>query len=127
MSCLISVIIVDYNSGEMLCECLACLERQSYKGFEVVVVNNGDDNYTVLDLGVPSLDLTVKSSGKNLGFAVANNLAVKQAIGDWLAFLNPDAYPRSNWLEEFVEGLKCYPDLGLEQAIAVWWQASSKT
>ncbi len=46
------------------------------------------------------LSATLIDAGKNLGFAVANNRAATKASGDWLAFLNPDAYPLPDWLSE---------------------------
>jgi len=111
MSGMISVIIVDFNSGEMLHKCLQHLKEQSYKNFEVIIVNNGASNYTAADFESLGLDLRLKSPSENLGFAAGNNLAVKQAKGDWLAFLNPDAYAASNWLEELVAGVERYPDV----------------
>jgi len=111
MSGMISVIIVDFNSGEMLHKCLQHLKEQSYKNFEVIIVNNGASNYTAADFKSLGLDLRLKLPSENLGFAAGNNLAVQQAKGDWLAFLNPDAYAASNWLEELVAGVERYPDV----------------
>jgi len=107
----ISVIIVDYNSGNRLQKCLKHLKDQSYKNFEVIIVNNGSANYSVHDFETSNLDLDLIHADKNLGFAAGCNLAVKTAKGRWLAFLNPDAYADENWLKEFISATKRYTDV----------------
>jgi len=42
-------------------------------------------------------------AGANLGFAAGNNLAAAQALGDWLALINPDAFAAPDWLERLLE------------------------
>ncbi len=111
MSPLISVIIVNYNAGERLQKCLEHLTKQTFKAFEVLVIDNNSQDGSADDLIFPTLDLNVTYAGENLGFAAGNNKAVKQAKGEWLAFLNPDAYAAPNWLEEFVKGMQAYPDV----------------
>ena len=111
MPFLISVIIVNYNAGDKLQKCLAHLELQTYKNFEVLLIDNDSKDGSVDDLNFPTLDITLKRAGENLGFSAGNNEMVKSAKGDWLAFLNPDAYAASNWLEEMVVGVERYPDV----------------
>lgn len=116
----ISVIIVDFNSGNRLQKCLKHLQSQSYKSFEVIIVNNGSENYSVQDLRTFNVNIELIKANKNLGFAAGCNLAAKTAKGRWLAFLNPDAYADENWLNEFIEATDRYADVqafGLTQII----------
>ncbi len=48
---------------------------------------------------------------KNLGFAVANNIAAKQAKGQWLALLNSDAFPEPGWLAALLQAAEEHPDI----------------
>ncbi len=109
MTAPISIIIVNYNSGDRLQKCLAALAAQTCRDFEIIVVdNNSTDNS--LNVEAPEgVDFKILPMAENLGFAAANNRAAEQASGDWLAFLNPDAYATPDWLEGFVAGCERYP------------------
>lgn len=98
----ISVLIVAYRSGPTLDRCLAALRAQTYRDYEVVLVDNdepgaGDGAAARAAQADPSIRLI--SPGANLGFAAGNNLAAQAANGRWLAMLNPDAYPAPDWLQ----------------------------
>jgi N-acetylglucosaminyl-diphospho-decaprenol L-rhamnosyltransferase len=95
----ISVIVINYNSGERLHRCLDCLAEQSFTDFETIVVDNASTDDSATAAEVCPLATELIKSKTNLGFATGNNLAARQARGDWLAFLNPDAYAAPDWLE----------------------------
>lgn len=105
----LSVIIVNYNSGARLAKCLDHLFAQTVQPVEIIIADNGSSDTSFTDVQeaglIRKLDLKV-----NKGFATANNLAALQACGEWLIFLNPDAFATPNWLEEITEGIKEYPD-----------------
>ncbi len=100
----VSVIIVNYNAGDRLTRCLQHLADQTLRDFEVIVIDNGSTDGSLVEargveVGAPT---TFIEAGANLGFAAGNNRAARQAKGDWLALLNPDAYAEPNWLAELV-------------------------
>lgn len=111
MSPYISVIIVNYNSGYRLEKCLSALSLQTYRNFEVIIVDNNSSDAS-LEFDPPeNLDFTIIRMKENVGFAAANNRASKKSSGEWLALLNPDAYAKANWLEEFTKGVERFPDV----------------
>ncbi len=107
----ISVAIVSWNSAAFLRRCLDALAAQSYRDFEVVLIDNNssDGGAAGLEQAYPSLDLHLERLSTNLGFAAANNLAVARARGSWLALLNPDAFPNPDWLEQLMLATASYP------------------
>lgn len=109
---LVSVIIVTWNSEKHLPACLDALSAQTYKDFEVVMIDNGsaDQNYLGFEGKYSDLELTLKKNNENLGFAVANNIGARLARGQWLAPLNADAFPEPDWLERLLEATKTYPN-----------------
>ena len=109
MTPLISVIIVNYNAGARLQKCLDHLKAQSFKDFEVLIIDNGSEDGSADNLEAEALVLHVEFADENLGFAAGNNIRVQSAKGQWLAFLNPDAYAAPNWLEAFVAAAAQYP------------------
>lgn len=107
----ISIIIVNYNSGERLQKCLTALAAQTFRDFEIIIADN-DSVDGSLEVSAPDgIDTRILKLADNIGFAAANNRGVEQARGAWVAFLNPDAYAAPNWLEAFVAGRARYPDV----------------
>lgn len=114
VSPLVSLVIVCWNSARHLPRCLACVSRQTFHSFEVVVVDNGstDKATTALEAKYPELDLRVESLVSNQGFAAANNLGARLARGKWLVLLNADAFPEPTWLAELIKAADMNPHIG---------------
>jgi GT2 family glycosyltransferase len=88
---LISIITVNYNGLDMTVDLLKSIDNQSYKNIEIFVVDNAskEDPAAFFRKNYPQVKFI--RSEKNLGFAGGNNLAVKEAKGDFLFFINNDA------------------------------------
>ncbi len=88
---MVSVVIVNWNSGQQLRECLDSIEKFG-GGFcgSVIVVDNGSTDRSMEFDGfrVPS---TLILAQRNLGFAKACNLGARHCVSDYILFLNPDA------------------------------------
>lgn len=105
-----SVIIVNYNSGNMLRKCLEALARQSWNDFEVIIVDNGSRDQSLDCIKDCVLPVTVIKLGQNTGFAHANNRGAEIARGKWLVLLNADAFPTSAWLYQLLGATRRYTD-----------------
>ena len=105
----VTVIIVNWNGGTFLDECLTRLTQQSLQPARILVMDNGstDDSAHRAAL-VPGV--TVRMLGANLGFAAANNRALRECDTELVALLNPDAFPDINWLLQLVNGANAYPN-----------------
>jgi GT2 family glycosyltransferase len=108
----ITIIIVTWNSEAYLPHCLESLKKQKYKDFEVIIIDNGSTDNAVNNLAekYPSLDLRIEKLDTNTGFAVANNIGARLARGKWLALLNADAFPESEWLENLLKATEQHPN-----------------
>lgn len=89
----VSVIIVNFNSGHWLNECLKSLIDSSFKDIEVIIVDNNsnDESLNCVEKYKNELEIILHKSSVNLGFSAGNNLGVKLSKGDVLFILNPDA------------------------------------
>ncbi|MBR1588742.1 MAG: glycosyltransferase [Kiritimatiellae bacterium] len=96
---LVSVVIACPGPSWMLDECLAALEAQTYRDFEVIVLPDGP----IKDpKGRNGLALTVLPTGK-VRPAEKRNIGIAAAKGEVVAFIDDDAYPDPRWLENAVK------------------------
>lgn len=108
----VAVIVVNYNAGAMLRECLAALERQTLAPARVLVVDNGssDGSVEACRSSFPSVEFL--PLGYNAGFARANNIAIDLVPDcEWVALLNPDAFAEPGWIEAFARESAQYPEV----------------
>jgi len=108
----VSVIIVTWNSGELIRKTLNALGKQTYPIHEVIVVDNASTDSSADGLEEYYPDVKVVRLNQNIGFAAANNYAARLTSGDckWLAMLNPDAFPEPDWLASLTDAIKKYPE-----------------
>ncbi len=107
----IAVVVVNWNAGDYLKKCLQSLKTQTLKPARVLVVDNASTDDSINGLGEEFKDYEIIRLKENTGFAFANNLAVKKADNcDWIAFLNPDAFAASDWLEKLAEAVERFPE-----------------
>ena len=100
---LVSVIILNWNGEKILPRCLEAVRKQTFEDYEVIVIDNASDDNSMdgIETHWPWVrKICLKS---NLGFAAANNHAAHYARGNWLAFLNNDAFPHPEWLNNLVQ------------------------
>jgi GT2 family glycosyltransferase len=104
----VAVVIVNRNAGALLSEALEHLSRQTLAPVRTVVVDNASTDGSLDGLGEGVEVIRLES---NEGFARANNVAVSRVDDcDWVALLNPDAFPEPAWLEELVRAAREHPE-----------------
>lgn len=111
----ISVIIVNYNTGKYVLECIHSLQLQKNIKLEVIVVDNASQDNSV-DLIAKEFGSKIKliQSEENIGFGRANNLAARLAKGEFLLILNPDTTIQSPLaLFNLINFLEDHPKMGM--------------
>jgi len=109
----VAVVIVNWNSGQLLQSCLAALGRQTRRPDQVVVVDNGSSDGSADGLEEAWPTVEVVRVGANLGFAAANNRAVEALRTQWVALLNPDTVAESEWLEALIRAAAAHPEFSM--------------
>lgn len=115
----VCVVIVNCNGGPHLARCIEALRRQTFRDFEVILVDNGSSDGSIEALGALPPGYRLLRAEQNLGFAKANNLAAKDTSAPWLATLNVDAYPEPDWLEKFMQAVERYPEVVMFGSIQI--------
>lgn len=110
-----SVLIVSYNTKDLLKKCLASLHSQFSDSpqFEVIVVDNASSDDTVGMLHEAFPWVTVIANQENCGFGKANNQAYAQATGEYIFLLNPDTTVEGGAIKILVDFLTAHPKAGL--------------
>ena len=110
---LVSVLLVTYNSAAYLERCLKSVFQQNHPNLEVLVVDNASSDSTreILSRSTPPVNMGfgVSFNSSNLGFAAAQNQAVRQAQGEWLLCLNPDVMLRLDFVSQLVSAARSAP------------------
>ena len=110
---LVSIITVNYNQPQVTDQLLCSLEQIDYKNVEILVVDNGSPSKNVDRLVQKFPKVKFLKSSQNLGFAGGNNLAVKEAKGAYLLFINNDTEVAPDFLTPLVQCLQQQGDAGM--------------
>ena len=105
---LVTVAMITHNMGKSLVECLQALRHQSFKDFEIVLVDDRSTDGTRETIQSFS-DLTIHYSRneKKMGYGATRNLSLNQATGKYVFFTDADCIPAEDWLQN---GLKAYQE-----------------
>ena len=102
----VSVIIVNYNGAPFLDRLLSSMNDQTFKDFEVIIVDNAskDDSLKVVEnLFSGSSNFNVIRLSQNYGYCEGNNIGLEFSKGEYIVLLNNDTYVSSTWLENLVK------------------------
>jgi GT2 family glycosyltransferase len=106
----VTVIIVNWNGGALLKECLLRLTNQSLPPNRIIVIDNAStDGSDKQAAQIP--EITLRKLNRNTGFAFANNRALEVCNTDYVALLNPDAFAETDWLEKLIISAQAHPDV----------------
>ena len=110
---MLSVIIVNYNVKFYLEQCLESVRRAS-KGLQVeaFVVDNLSTDGSVAYLRERFPEVTFIENRENVGFARANNQAIRQSKGRYVLLLNPDTFVGEDTLVRMVKFMEAHPEAG---------------
>jgi len=111
----VSVIIVNYNTGNLLVEAVTRVLNSSIS-VEVYVSDNGsiDESLELLKNKTSNYtNVHIIRNNTNLGFSKGNNVALPFIFTDYLLFLNPDCLIETDTIEEMLEAISDQPNVGM--------------
>jgi GT2 family glycosyltransferase len=110
----VTVVIVNWNGERFLGRCLSALLAQTVMPHEIILVDNASSDAS-LDIVRRYPSARVLELNDNLGFARGNNVAIEVAAADseWIALLNPDAFPDPRWLEALLSAAQENPEFDI--------------
>lgn len=110
---LVSIIVPIYNSEKQLRRCIDSLLSQDYSKIEVLLINDGStDNSLSIAEEYKSKDCRIKVlSQNNYGVSRARNLGLSNVYGEYICFVDSDDYVETNYIVNFINGLRDGVDL----------------
>ena len=108
---MVSIITPSHNASKFISECINSVLLQTYKDWEMIIVDDlSDDNSVEIIKSFSEKDSRIKliELDKNGGPAKARNRAIKESKGDFIAFLDADDLWREDKLEKQLNFMKRY-------------------
>lgn len=106
---MITVVIPSYNKEKFISETIQSVIDQSFRNFEIIIVDDGSTDNSVSVINSIKDDRIQLISIENSGVSVARNTAIQKATYHWIAFLDADDWWDSNFLKEIAQAIKAYP------------------
>jgi glycosyltransferase involved in cell wall biosynthesis len=102
----VSVVIPAFNAAAYLAEALDSVFAQTFRAFEVIVINDGSPDTELLErLLEPYLERIIYIKQENRGPSAARNAGIRRAQGEYIAFLDSDDF----WMPQYLsEQIKCF-------------------
>jgi GT2 family glycosyltransferase len=108
----VNVIIPNLDGENLLPICLESLRRQTFKSFDVTVIDNGSQDGSLVLLKKQYPEVKIIPLDKNYGFAFAVNRGIEATEGEFISLLNNDIELDPKWLEELHRALIEHPEVG---------------
>jgi GT2 family glycosyltransferase len=112
MTSRVTVVVVNWNGGNLLPECYDSIRAQTFRNWDLIVVDNASTDGSQEFLGNRS-DVRLIQNNTNRGFGPANNQAFTEASGDYFAIVNNDVVLDPSWLERMVQAIEADPKIGM--------------
>jgi GT2 family glycosyltransferase len=108
---LVSIVIINFNSGKYIFRCLEHLKKQTHKDTEIIIVDNNSTDGSSLKLnksnGINYFKLT-----ENKGSSFANNYGIKKGNGEFIFILNADVFLDETYIENSLKCFSLNPKIG---------------
>src|SRR6267143_244211 len=108
----VSVTIVTFNSGRFIKRCLESVLAQRYPNREIIVIDNASTDGTADILEQFEDRCQIVYNDDNIGFAAAQNQAIRMSDGEWVLTLNPDVLLLPNFIQALVDAGQFDPKIG---------------
>lgn len=102
---IISIIIPAYNVQKHIEECIKSVEKQTYKNFEIIIINDGsiDNTKIICEKLQKEYKNIILINQKNAGVSASRNAGIDKAKGNYIMFIDSDDFIENNMLEKMIK------------------------
>ena len=119
----IFIIVLSYNGGKLIKNCLKSLQKVDYQNLSIVVIDNNSQDDSVKKIRVLFPKVTVIENSDNIGFAGGNNIGIRYALknkADYVLLLNQDTEVEPDFLIELIKIASKDSQIGLLSPLIFW-------
>jgi len=109
----VSIVIVNWNGKPLLSDCLSSLCSQTYPDYEIILTDNGSTDGSAEWVADHFPQVRLIRNATNLGFAAANNQAIRVTESPYVVTLNNDTEAAETWLAELVAAVESDATVGM--------------
>lgn len=110
----LSIIIVSFNTRDVLLDCLSSVYAKTEGiSFEVIVVDNASSDGSLVAIAQQFPDVHSIGNNENKGFSAANNQGIRASAGRWVALLNPDTCLIENSFQKILDYLQEHSEFSI--------------
>lgn len=102
----VSIIILNYNAGDLLLNCVESVFKTPYYNIEVIVVDNASADNSHHRCKEQFDKIKLIENKQNLGYCEGNNVGIREATGEFIIILNPDTIVTQDWISELISAYK---------------------
>ena len=103
---LVSIVILNYDAGKLLDDCLHSIHKTEKVNFEIILVDNASTDKSYKEYTQKFPDVNLIENSKNLGYCEGNNVGIRATKGEFVVVLNPDTIVNPTWLHELLHAYK---------------------
>ena len=104
----VSIIILNYNAGDLLLNCLNSVFKTSHDDIEVIIVDNASIDNSHRKCKEKFEKIKLIENKQNLGYCEGNNVGIRAATGEFIIILNPDTIIAPNCVTELITAYEKY-------------------
>ena len=112
---LVSVVIVNYNSGTYLEACMRSIAQSAYPKKELIIVDNASNDGSANQVEALYPEASIVRNSLNQGYSRAGNIGIAKARGEFVVVMNPDTIVDQRWLDGLVSAAARYPQAAFFQ------------
>ncbi len=110
----VTIIVVSFNTRELTCACLRSITADTRDtALEIIVVDNASHDGSAETIASDFPHVRLIALDENVGFGRANNIAAKQANGEFILLLNSDTFVRGRAIDRLISFARCCPHAGI--------------
>lgn len=99
---LVTIVILNYNAGDLILNCIDSVMKTKYDSYEIIVVDNASKDGSHIKCKEKFQNIKLIENHENLGYCEGNNVGIREARGDFITILNPDTIVEPEWLDELL-------------------------
>ncbi|MDD5192077.1 MAG: glycosyltransferase family 2 protein [Candidatus Nanoarchaeia archaeon] len=121
---LVSLILPTYNSSKFIEECLESIKKQTFKDYELIIIDDcsTDNTLEILD----RLGYKYRANKENLGYTKNSNKGIKISKGEFICILDHDIVYDKNYLKEIMDLFKSSEKIGMVACKSYYYKEKNK-